>query len=71
MNFSSKLLGVTCVSVIALGVGAVNAVDMYRPSGGGLKTLRPTVCVAPLPIWTGFYAGINGGGSFGASENLA
>ena len=68
MNFSSKLLGVTCASVIALGVGSVNATDMYHSSGGGLKD-TPYV-VAPLPIWTGFYAGINGGGSFGASENL-
>ena len=55
-------------SVIALGVGSVNAADLYRSSGGGLKD-GPYVA-APLPVWTGFYAGINGGGSFGASENL-
>lgn len=67
MNFSSKLLGLTCVSVIALGVGSVNATDLYH-SAGGLKD-GPYVA-APVPLWTGFYAGINGGGSFGASENL-
>ena len=66
MNFSLKLLGVTCASMIALGVGSVNATDLYHSSGGGLKDVP---YVAP-PLWTGFYAGINGGGSFGASENL-
>jgi len=66
MNFSSKLLGVTCVSVIALGVSSVNAADLYHSSGGGLKD-APYVAA---PVWTGFYAGINGGGSFGDSENL-
>jgi len=67
MNFSSKLLGVTCVSVIALGVGSVNAADLYHPSGGGLKDGYVPVVA---PVWTGFYAGVNGGGSFGDSENL-
>jgi len=66
MNFSSKLLGVTCASVIALGVGSVNATDLYHATGGGLKD-GPYV---PPPLWTGFYVGVNGGGSFGASENL-
>ena len=66
MNFSSKLLGVTCASVIALGIGSVNATDLYHATGGGLKD-GPYV---PPPLWTGFYVGVNGGGSFGASENL-
>jgi len=68
MNFSSKLLGVTCVSMIALGIGSVNAADLYHPSGGGMKDGPYVPAVAP--VWTGFYAGINGGGSFGDSENL-
>ena len=67
MNFSSKLLGVTCASVIALGVGSVSAADMYRSAGGGLKD---GPYVAPPAVWTGFYAGVNGGGSFGDSKNL-
>ena len=66
MNFSSKLLGVTCASVIALGIGSVNATDLYHPAGGGMKD-GPYV---PPPVWTGFYVGVDGGGSFGASENL-
>ena len=66
MNFSSKLLGVTCASVIALGIGSVNATDLYHATGGGLKD-GPYV---PPPLWTGFYIGVDGGGSFGASENL-
>jgi outer membrane immunogenic protein len=53
--------------VIALGVGSVNAADLYHPAGGGLKDAPAYV---PPPLWTGFYVGINGGGSFGASENL-
>ncbi len=64
MNFSSNLLGVTCASVIVLGIGSVNAADLYR--SGGMKD-GPYVAA---PVWTGFYAGINGGGAFGASENL-
>jgi outer membrane immunogenic protein len=67
MNFSTKLLGMTCASVIALGVGSVNAADLYH--GGGLKD-GPYVPPVVAPIWTGFYVGIDGGGSFGASENL-
>ncbi len=67
MNFSSKLLGMTCASVIALGVGSVNAADLYHSTGGGLKD---GPYVAPVAVWTGFYAGINGGAAFGASENL-
>jgi outer membrane immunogenic protein len=66
MNFSSKLLGMTCASVIALGIGSVNATDLYHSAGG----LKDGPYVAPVPLWTGFYAGVNGGGSFGASENL-
>jgi len=66
MNLSSKLLGMTCASVLALGVGSVNATDLYRSAGGGLKD-GPYV---PPPLWTGFYVGVDGGGSFGDSENL-
>lgn len=66
MKFSAKFLCITCVSVIALGAGSVNAADLYHSTGGSMKD---TPYVAP-PLWTGFYAGVNGGGSFGASENL-
>ncbi len=65
MNLFSHLLGVTCASVIALGNGSVNAADMYGASGG----LKDGSYVA-APTWTGFYAGINGGYSFGASNNI-
>ena len=67
MNFSSKLLGMTCASVLALGIGSVNATDLYHATGGGLKD---GPYVPPPPLWTGFYVGVDGGGSFGASENL-
>lgn len=64
MDFFSKFLGVTCASVIALGVSSVNASDFGQP--GGMKDVP---YVAP-PTWTGFYAGLNGGGSFGDSNNM-
>ena len=38
--------------------------DLYRY--GGMKDGS----YVAAPVWTGFYAGINGGGDFGASENI-
>jgi len=62
MNFFFKAVGATCASVIALGVSSVNAADLYQ--GGGLKDLPVE------PSLAGWYVGINGGGSFGASNNI-
>jgi len=62
MNFFSNVLGATCTSVIVLGASCVNAADMYQ--AGGLKD------VAVEANLGSFYVGINGGGSFGASNNL-
>ncbi len=59
------LLG--AVSVMGL-VPAANAADMYSaPAGpGGYKDLY-----VPLPAWTGFYVGVNGGYAFNKdSDNL-
>ncbi len=48
------------VGVFVLSVGA-NAADLYRaPEGGSLKD-TPVYS----PVWTGFYAGVNGGYAWG------
>jgi outer membrane immunogenic protein len=49
---------------VVIAATCANAADMY--AYGGLKD-GPAATILP---WAGFYAGINGGGSFGASENL-
>jgi outer membrane immunogenic protein len=49
----------TALSLLALD-GAVRAADMPSP--------QPAPVQAP-PVWTGFYAGLNVGGGFGASRN--
>jgi outer membrane immunogenic protein len=49
----------TVLSLLALD-GAVHAADMPSPQPAPAQT---------LPGWTGFYAGLNVGGAFGASRN--
>ncbi len=66
MRHEPILLGAILAGTVAIAVPCANAADMYTSSSyGGLKD--GPVAIFP---WTGFYAGINGGGSFGASENL-
>ena len=62
MNFCSNILGATCAGVIVLGISSVYAADIYQ--GGGLKDGVVT------PAFGGIYFGVNGGGSFGASNNI-
>jgi outer membrane immunogenic protein len=65
MNFSSKILGATCASVIALGVGSAMAADLYQGQAGGLKDGPAFV---PPPLWTGFYVGADIGGGWGNKD---
>ena len=52
-------------SVAALGALAItaqaNAADIYAPVPGGYKDIP---VIAPVPVWTGFYAGINMGAAW-------
>ena len=52
-------------SVAALGALAItaqaNAADIYAPVPGGYKDIP---VIAPMPVWTGFYAGINMGAAW-------
>jgi outer membrane immunogenic protein len=56
-----KRLWLTGVAVFALAASAAQAADMPRKA----------ILKAPPPIftWTGFYFGLNGGGSFGRASN--
>ncbi|MGO9482109.1 MAG: outer membrane protein [Candidatus Kryptoniota bacterium] len=63
MRHSYRIFASVLASAIAVAAPAAIAADLSY--GGGLKD-GPVYA----PAWTGFYVGINGGGSFGASENL-
>lgn len=54
--------GIAALGVFALAAQA-NAADVYVPAPGGYKDLPPVV-VAPPPVWTGFYAGVNMGAAW-------
>jgi outer membrane immunogenic protein len=54
-----KKLLLAGISVAALFAGPAMAADLARP------VYRAPVVYAPVALWTGFYAGINAGGSFG------
>jgi outer membrane immunogenic protein len=63
MRQAALLLG--AVGAAALFSSAFGA-DMYNAPGGGGYKDGP----APFTSWTGFYAGINGGGAWGDSNEL-
>ncbi len=56
-------------SVVALGALAftaqANAADIYAPPSGGYKDVP---VIAPAPVWTGFYAGVNLGAAWSNLE---
>ena len=60
-KWHAGLLGLTLTSALAL---PANATDIYR---GGLKDGPPPPVYVAAPIWTGFYAGVNGG--YGETAN--
>ncbi|RDV04870.1 outer membrane protein [Undibacter mobilis] len=56
---------VLAAAAIAVSIGAANAADMARRQA--MPTKAPAY-VAPIYNWSGFYAGINGGGGWGRSS---
>jgi outer membrane immunogenic protein len=65
MMFKSSVYGVALASALSLLAVSANAADMYRaPEGGGYKD-------GPVyePVWTGFYAGVNGGYGWSADDS--
>src|SRR5271165_847298 len=63
MKLLSGILGFTLTSVMALA--SANAADVYVPAaGGGYKDTY-----VPVASWTGFYAGVNGGGAWSEFSN--
>lgn len=66
MKLRHGLAGLTVASVVALTAGA-NAADLYRaPAGGGYKDFSPPYAALN---WSGFYAGVNGGGGWSESSD--
>jgi outer membrane immunogenic protein len=62
MKLSTGILGLTLSSVVALA--SANAADMYAPGPGGYKDF------GPIAIWSGFYAGVNGGYAWGTEADV-
>jgi outer membrane immunogenic protein len=60
-----KKLLLGAVGLLALGVASASAADITRRQAMPAKA---PVYVAPPYNWTGFYAGINGGGGWGGSD---
>jgi len=54
-----NILAAATFAALAGASGAANAADIYSPAAG----LKDTPYVV-APSWTGFYAGVNGGGAF-------
>jgi len=52
--------GVAALGVLAFAAQA-NAADIYAPAPGGFKDVP---VIAPVPVWTGFYAGVNAGAAW-------
>jgi outer membrane immunogenic protein len=57
------LAGVSALAVLS-AVGAANAADLARRQ----MPVKAPMYTAPVYNWTGFYAGINGGGAWGTSN---
>ncbi len=66
MKLLSGVLAATLSSVVALA--SANAADMYQPgpAAGGYKDVPAYVAVN----WSGFYAGVNGGGAWSNNNQL-
>ena len=63
MRNSKLIFSVTIAAGVSLGIGAASAADLPART----YTKAPPMMVDPVYNWSGFYAGINGGG--GSSRN--
>jgi outer membrane immunogenic protein len=61
----TKRLTSIAALALALSAGAASAADL--PSRKGPPMMPPP---PPPPLWTGFYAGLNAGGTFGGSNSV-
>lgn len=57
-----KFLGIS-ISTLILATGSAIAADLPAQKS-------PPVAAAPAPMWTGFYAGLNAGGTWSNSSNV-
>lgn len=67
VKLRSGILGLTLTSALALGAFSANAADIYRRGDGGGFKDEPVY--APVNSWTGFYAGVNGGGGWATGDS--
>jgi len=59
---SAKYISASVAALGALAITAqANAADIYAPAPGGYKDIP---VIAPPPVWTGFYAGVNLGAAW-------
>jgi len=61
-----KKLLLASAGILALGVASASAADIPRREAMPAKA--PVYMAPPIYNWTGFYAGINGGGGWGRSD---
>ena len=60
-----KSILLATVAILALGVVPASAADLQRRP---VMPAKAPAYIAPVYNWSGFYAGINGGGGWGGSE---